>query len=97
MKEGCGSRSVWIICSRASGGIGSGCWLSLARYDQCEWQAHLDVFASLAEYERSRLSKRTKAGLAAAKARGRRGGRPRSVTPGKLEILPPVTPAKERR
>lgn len=29
-----------------------------------------DMFASLAEYERSRLSERTKAGLAAAKARG---------------------------
>ncbi|WP_444861252.1 recombinase family protein [Arthrobacter globiformis] len=44
-----------------------------------------DMFASLAEYERSRLSERTKAGLAAAKARGRLGGRPRSMTPGKLE------------
>ena len=44
-----------------------------------------DMFASLAEYERSRLSERTKAGLASAKARGRLGGRPRSMTPGKLE------------
>jgi DNA invertase Pin-like site-specific DNA recombinase len=43
------------------------------------------MFASLAEYERSRLSERTKAGLTAAKARGRQGGRPRVVTAGKLE------------
>ena len=34
-----------------------------------------DMFASLAEYERSRLSERTKAELAAAKARGRRVAR----------------------
>lgn len=44
-----------------------------------------DMFASLAEYERSRLSERTKAGLAAAKARGRLGGRPRTMTPAKTE------------
>ncbi|WP_256212871.1 recombinase family protein [Arthrobacter sp. yr096] len=44
-----------------------------------------DMFASLAEYERSRLSERTKAGLAAAKARGRSGGRPTVMTAGKLE------------
>lgn len=44
-----------------------------------------DMFTSLAEYERSRLSERTRAGLAAAKARGRLGGRPRIMTPQKLE------------
>ena len=44
-----------------------------------------DMFASLAEYERSRLSERTRAGLAAAKARGRLGGRPRTMAPQKLE------------
>lgn len=44
-----------------------------------------DMFASLAEYERSRLSERTRAGLAAAKSRGRLGGRPRTMTPQKLE------------
>lgn len=43
-----------------------------------------DMFASLAEYERSRLSERTKAGLAAAKARGRLGGRPPAMTAAKL-------------
>ncbi|CAN7196395.1 hypothetical protein [Arthrobacter sp. LjRoot14] len=37
------------------------------------------MFPSLAEYERSRLSERTRAGLAAAKAMGRLGGRPPAV------------------
>lgn len=44
-----------------------------------------DMLASLAEYERSRLSERTKAGLIAAKARGRLAGRPRVITAGKME------------
>ncbi|WP_309820706.1 recombinase family protein [Pseudarthrobacter sulfonivorans] len=44
-----------------------------------------DMFAFLAEYERSRLSERTNAGGAAAKARGRLGGRPPAMTAAKLE------------
>ncbi|MET4097578.1 DNA invertase Pin-like site-specific DNA recombinase [Arthrobacter sp. UYCu712] len=44
-----------------------------------------DMFASLAEYERNRLSERTKAGLVAARARGRLGGRPPAMTPNKLQ------------
>jgi DNA invertase Pin-like site-specific DNA recombinase len=44
------------------------------------------VFGALAEFERSLLSERTRAGLAAARARGRRGGRPPTVTPDKLEL-----------
>jgi DNA invertase Pin-like site-specific DNA recombinase len=35
-----------------------------------------NVFASLAEFEREIISERTKAGLAAARARGKKGGRP---------------------
>jgi DNA invertase Pin-like site-specific DNA recombinase len=46
-----------------------------------------DMFASLAEYERSRLSERTRAGLAAAKARGRVGGRPTVVTASKRQAI----------
>nr|WP_294548524.1 recombinase family protein [uncultured Rhodopila sp.] len=38
------------------------------------------VFAALAEFERSVIRERTTAGLAAARARGRKGGRPRSLT-----------------
>lgn len=39
----------------------------------------------LAEFERAVLRERTRAGLAAARQRGRRGGRPRSLTPEKHE------------
>jgi DNA invertase Pin-like site-specific DNA recombinase len=38
------------------------------------------VFAALAEFERSVIKERTTAGLAGARARGRKGGRPRSLT-----------------
>ena len=37
------------------------------------------IFASLAEYERELIAERTRAGLAAARARGRLGGRPRKM------------------
>lgn len=44
------------------------------------------MFASRAQYERSRLLERTREGLTAAKARGRLGGRPPVVmTATKLE------------
>ena len=37
------------------------------------------VFAALAEFERDVIRERTQAGLTAARARGRRGGRPRAA------------------
>jgi len=37
------------------------------------------IFSSLAEFERSLIRERTKAGLKAARARGRQGGRPRKM------------------
>jgi len=43
------------------------------------------VMASLAEMERELLAERTRAGLAAARRRGRLGGRKRRMTPGKVE------------
>jgi DNA invertase Pin-like site-specific DNA recombinase len=39
-----------------------------------------NLFASLAEFERDMIRERTKAGLAAARARGRVGGRPRGLS-----------------
>jgi DNA invertase Pin-like site-specific DNA recombinase len=42
------------------------------------------VFGALAEFERGLIRERTMAGLAAARARGRRGGRPTVWTPDKL-------------
>lgn len=44
------------------------------------------IFAALAEYEREIISERTKAGLDAARARGRKGGAPRKMTPVKLRL-----------
>jgi DNA invertase Pin-like site-specific DNA recombinase len=38
------------------------------------------IFAALAEFERDIISERTKAGLAAARARGRKGGRPKGLS-----------------
>jgi DNA invertase Pin-like site-specific DNA recombinase len=38
------------------------------------------VFGALAQFERALIVERTQAGLAAARARGRRGGRPRGTT-----------------
>ncbi|WP_017197907.1 recombinase family protein [Arthrobacter sp. M2012083] len=43
-------------------------------------------FSAIAEYERNRLRERTLAGLAAAKARGRVGGRPTKMTADKSSI-----------
>ena len=42
------------------------------------------IFATLAEFERDLIKERTLAGLAAARARGRTGGRPRLMTRAKL-------------
>ena len=44
------------------------------------------IFAALAEYERELISERTTAGLAAARARGRKGGRPFKMTPAKVRL-----------
>ena len=43
------------------------------------------VMASLAQMERELLAERTKAGLAAARAKGRVGGRKRKMTPSKVD------------
>jgi len=44
------------------------------------------VFAALAEFERDLIRERTAAGLQAARARGRHGGRPRVLTPQQLAM-----------
>jgi DNA invertase Pin-like site-specific DNA recombinase len=44
------------------------------------------VFAALAEFERDLIRERTAAGLAAARARGRHGGRPSVMTAHKLRV-----------
>jgi DNA invertase Pin-like site-specific DNA recombinase len=44
------------------------------------------IFAALAEFERELIAERTRAGLAAARARGRLGGRPRKVDRAALQM-----------
>lgn len=49
-----------------------------------------NVFAALAEFERELIVERTIAGLAAARARGRSGGRPFKLTSAKLRLAQAV-------
>ena len=44
------------------------------------------IFAALAEFERELIAERTRAGLASARARGRKGGRPFKMTTAKLRL-----------
>jgi DNA invertase Pin-like site-specific DNA recombinase len=45
-----------------------------------------NIFASLAEFEREIIRERTKAGLDAARARGKKGGRPSGLSPKNMQI-----------
>lgn len=44
------------------------------------------IFGALSEFERNLIKERTSAGLAAARARGRKGGRPKSLTQDKIDM-----------
>jgi DNA invertase Pin-like site-specific DNA recombinase len=44
------------------------------------------IFGALAEFERDIIRERTNAGLSAARARGRRGGRPKALSPRKIQM-----------
>ena len=44
------------------------------------------MFGALAEFERSLIRERTQAGLAAARARGRKGGRPKALNGDKRRL-----------
>jgi DNA invertase Pin-like site-specific DNA recombinase len=45
------------------------------------------VFGALAQYERALAQERIRAGLAAARRRGKRGGRPRALSPEQVEAI----------
>jgi DNA invertase Pin-like site-specific DNA recombinase len=45
------------------------------------------IFGALAEFERDIIRERTQAGLQAARARGRKGGRPKALPPKKVAML----------
>ncbi len=53
------------------------------------------VFGALAEFERDLIRERTHAGLAAARARGRRGGRPTVMTPEKRKAAHQLYDARQ--
>jgi DNA invertase Pin-like site-specific DNA recombinase len=53
------------------------------------------VFAALAKFERDLVRERTSAGLAAARARGRRGGRPVVLTGHKLQVAREMYASKQ--
>ena len=45
------------------------------------------IFGALSEFERNVIRERTNAGLAAARARGRKGGRKEKLSPGQVETM----------
>ena len=45
-----------------------------------------NIFGAIAEFERNLIRERTQAGLKAARARGRKGGRPKVLTPEKIRM-----------
>jgi DNA invertase Pin-like site-specific DNA recombinase len=53
------------------------------------------IFGALAEFERELIKERTNAGLAAARARGRKGGRPPVMTPEKVSVARTMYESRE--
>jgi DNA invertase Pin-like site-specific DNA recombinase len=47
----------------------------------------LSIFGALAQYERALAQERIRAGLAAARRRGKHGGRPRAISPDQLDAI----------
>jgi len=45
------------------------------------------IFSALAEFEKNLIQERTKAGLTAARQRGKKGGRPKALNPKQREIV----------
>jgi DNA invertase Pin-like site-specific DNA recombinase len=56
----------------------------MSRYDHTGGEPVLHLFGALGQFERDLIRERTRAGLAAAAARGRKGGRKPVVNAGKL-------------
>ncbi|MGY2736956.1 DNA invertase Pin-like site-specific DNA recombinase [Sphingomonas sp. UYP23] len=54
------------------------------------------IFASFAEFERELIAERTDAGLAAARARGRMGGRPRKINRATLTMAMAMAAMSDR-
>ena len=84
----CATSSTWSTTSRsvASGSrilTGHGATIDTTT---ASGKLVFGIFAALAEFERELIVERTKAGLLAARARGRHGGRPYKMTAAKLRL-----------
>jgi DNA invertase Pin-like site-specific DNA recombinase len=55
-----------------------------------------NIFGALAEFEREIMRERTKAGLTAARARGKTGGRSKALTEKQVEMLRHLAADKDR-
>ena len=53
------------------------------------------MFGALAEFERNLVRERTQAGLSAARARGRKGGRPKTLDPAKRQLVVQLYDARQ--
>jgi DNA invertase Pin-like site-specific DNA recombinase len=53
------------------------------------------IVGALAEFEHALIVERTQAGLAAARARGRKGGRPKKVTEEKVKVMREMYDSRE--
>jgi DNA invertase Pin-like site-specific DNA recombinase len=54
------------------------------------------IFGALAEFERNLIRERTQAGLTAARARGRKGGRPHALTDRQISIAQSVSLCRQK-
>jgi DNA invertase Pin-like site-specific DNA recombinase len=54
------------------------------------------IFAALGEFERELIGERTRAGIAAAQARGKHCGRPHELTPKKIRLLQSAMRKREK-
>src|SRR5918998_484036 len=54
------------------------------------------IFGALAEFEREIIKERTKAGLSAARSRGKSGGRPKALTEKQVDMLSNLAADKDR-
>jgi DNA invertase Pin-like site-specific DNA recombinase len=70
------------------GGRGVGFWSLTEQIDTTTPAGRLQfhIFGALVEFKREVIRERTRAGLAAARARGRLGGRPPPLTPEKVAM-----------
>ncbi len=78
---------VQIVTDLKERGIGFVCLQEGITTETSTGQLVFGIFASLAAFERELIRERTAAGLAAARARGRTGGRPKSLTNKQEELV----------